>query len=654
MKAINWNHIDDPVDLEVWNRVTANFWLPEKIALSNDIPSWNTMSEAEMVATGRVFANLTLLDTLQGIVGAPTMMQHAQTQHEEAVFANFSFMEAFSGETELLTESGWKRIDQVTESDSVAQYHPETSEISFVNPKVVPPHFSGEVYEIKANNGNARQVVSGGHRVFFERTNKAGVSAVTAEARSLANRKTLSGMKFVTSGEGSKSYGGGMTALDRIFVAIEADGSFDNWTKNSKGEYSRSGVTTGTVPVRFALKKPRKIRRLQNLADQLGWKLVEGKTSRDRIPFTLYVPVEHVGDRMKSFSSWFDHKKSCQWAKDFIYEVAEWDGHKHKNAEIISIHTTRKGNSDFIVAMATLAGYRARTVVRQDDRSDNFSDTYMTTVCLEKDRVSGQSMTINPVEPQMVYCVQVPSTYLVTRNGNTPVVSGNCVHAKSYSSIFTTLMSMEDIEQLFEWVNHNEFTQRKGHIVKSFYDGAITAGRGELYSQCMAKAASVMLESFLFYSGFYLPFYFASRAKLTNTADIIRLILRDEGVHGYYIGYKFQQVRTKLSDSDRDALDTAVQDLLDRLYDNELQFTEYIYDDLGWTENVKTYLRYNANKALANLGYQPRFDSESTNVEPAILANMQLDTAETHDFFSGSGASYVMGTVEETTDDDWY
>ncbi len=31
--------------------------------------------------------------------------------------------------------------------------------------------------------------------------------------------------------------------------------------------------------------------------------------------------------------------------------------------------------------------------------------------------------------------------------------------------------------------------------------------------------------------------YWSSRGKLTNTADLIRLIIRDEAVHGYYIGY---------------------------------------------------------------------------------------------------------------------
>ena len=40
VSAINWNRIDDDKDLEVWNRLTSNFWLPEKVPLSNDIPAW--------------------------------------------------------------------------------------------------------------------------------------------------------------------------------------------------------------------------------------------------------------------------------------------------------------------------------------------------------------------------------------------------------------------------------------------------------------------------------------------------------------------------------------------------------------------------------------------------------------------------------------
>lgn len=55
ISAINWNKISDDKDLEVWNRLTSNFWLPEKVPLSNDIPAWQTLTVVEQQLTMRVF-----------------------------------------------------------------------------------------------------------------------------------------------------------------------------------------------------------------------------------------------------------------------------------------------------------------------------------------------------------------------------------------------------------------------------------------------------------------------------------------------------------------------------------------------------------------------------------------------------------------------
>ena len=93
-RPINWNKIEDSIDLEVWNRLTANFWLPEKVPLSNDVQSWATLHPDEQELTMRVFAGLTMLDTIQATVGAMTLMADARTQHEEAVITNIAFMES--------------------------------------------------------------------------------------------------------------------------------------------------------------------------------------------------------------------------------------------------------------------------------------------------------------------------------------------------------------------------------------------------------------------------------------------------------------------------------------------------------------------------------------------------------------------------------
>ena len=218
------------------------------------------------------------------------------------------------------------------------------------------------------------------------------------------------------------------------------------------------------------------------------------------------------------------------------------------------------------------------------------------------------------------------------------------VHAKSYSSIFSTLASTKMIDDAFRWSEENEFLQRKADIVLDRYVGDDPQKK---------KVASTLLESFLFYSGFYLPMHFSSHAKLTNTADLIRLIIRDEAVHGYYIGYKYQRAMEQESPERQAELKDFTYDLLDELYENEIAYTESLYDAVGWTEEVKKFLHYNANKALNNLGYEALFPKEMTDVSPSILSALSPNADENHDFFSGSGSSYVIGKAVNTEDEDW-
>jgi ribonucleoside-diphosphate reductase beta chain len=218
------------------------------------------------------------------------------------------------------------------------------------------------------------------------------------------------------------------------------------------------------------------------------------------------------------------------------------------------------------------------------------------------------------------------------------------VHAKSYSSVFSTLCSTQDIDEAFRWSEDNPFLQKKAEIVLGYYHGNDPEKR---------KIASTLLESFLFYSGFYLPMYWSSRAKLTNTADLIRLIIRDEAVHGYYIGYKLQQAYNESSPERQEELKNYTYDLLMELYENEIRYTADLYDDIGLTEDVKKFLHYNANKALMNLGFDALFPKEQCDVNPAILSALSPNADENHDFFSGSGSSYVIGKQESTEDEDW-
>ena len=94
--------------------------------------------------------------------------------------------------------------------------------------------------------------------------------------------------------------------------------------------------------------------------------------------------------------------------------------------------------------------------------------------------------------------------------------------------IHQSLNTPTEIDEIFEWSDSEEFLQNKTKFIYDLYhdDG----------HPLKKKISSVFLETFLFYSGFFTPLYYLGHNKLNNVAEIIKLILRDESVHGTYIG----------------------------------------------------------------------------------------------------------------------
>ncbi|TWO90884.1 class 1b ribonucleoside-diphosphate reductase subunit beta [Bacillus velezensis] len=224
----------------------------------------------------------------------------------------------------------------------------------------------------------------------------------------------------------------------------------------------------------------------------------------------------------------------------------------------------------------------------------------------------------------------------------------NAVHAKSYSNIFMTLAPTETINEVFEWVKTNPYLQRKAALITGLYRDI---KEGDVLSLYKALVASVYLESFLFYSGFYYPLYFAGQGKLTSSGEIINLIIRDEAIHGVYVGLLAQEIYGKQEPGVQLEMRDFAVELLTELYDNEVAYTEDLYDAVGLTHDVKRFLRYNANKALQNLGFDPHFEEERPN--PIVMNGLNTKT-KSHDFFSQKGNGYKKATVESLKDSDFY
>lgn len=216
------------------------------------------------------------------------------------------------------------------------------------------------------------------------------------------------------------------------------------------------------------------------------------------------------------------------------------------------------------------------------------------------------------------------------------------IHARSYSYIFTTLCSNQEIDEVFDWVKTNPYLQYKASKISEQYQNI--TDRESLWK---AMYSSVLLESFLFYSGFFYPLYLGGQGILKNSAEVVGLILRDEALHGVAVGYFAQNVFKEFSEEKQNELKVWAYEFLLDLYENEMNYTEELYSDIGLSAEVKKYVRYNANKALMNIGLDQMFDDES--IDPIVMNGIRTESV-THDFFSQKGNSYTIAKVKPITD----
>src|SRR5699024_1803059 len=129
----------------------------------------------------------------------------------------------------------------------------------------------------------------------------------------------------------------------------------------------------------------------------------------------------------------------------------------------------------------------------------------------------------------------------------------------------------------------------------------------------------------------------------------IRKILLDESIHGVFTGMDAQSLRNELSESEKQQADQEMYKLLDELYKNEVSYTQSLYDDIGLTEDVLNYVRYNGNKALSNLRYDPYYEEKASS---PIIQNTLDTSTKTHDFFSVKGDGYTLALNGEALQDE--
>lgn len=638
-KAINWNQVNDMLDKMTWEKLVEQFWTDTRIPISNDKDDWRKLTEAEKTMIGRVFGGLTLLDTLQSQDGVSVLKGDVLTQHEEAVLNNISFMECLTADSKVLVKNkGWVSVKDVVEGDFILQYNSEKKMNEFGRVLETSSHTPEKLYRIHNEDKKIDIKMSKGHRIVFRNLDTDTDEVMTAE-------------EFFKLDPSERTKFAFMNKVDFTSEGIEKDESDIRTLKlvTIKGLISRKTIKVKKIEEGIELHyKGNDIysyKEFREIMTLKGWKVKSDSVknsvkatvtdSRDIVfinsPIHEVLELERLGkmeliDIAESLSGWVREVENPKINNNFKREEKFFQS--SNKSELIFFET---------LMIILNAKYRKEGNKIYLEKLTTHTDKYLLANGLDY-------IIYDNKDKEKVYGIRVPSTFIYVKTGlGETMVTGNSMHAKSYSSIFSTLNTPAEIDEIFEWTNNNQYIQFKAKAISEIYENG---------SALQKKAASVMLESFLFYSGFYAPLYYLGINKMPNVAEVIRLIIRDESVHGTYIGAKFRIVYNQLPEKEQDQIKAWVYEKVYELYANEEIYTQMLYDELGWTNDVLTFVRYNANKALQNLGFDSLFSDTAEDVNPIVMNGLSTGTAN-HDFFSQVGNGYRVAPIESMSTEDY-
>lgn len=339
-----------------------------------------------------------------GVDDIRNLINDAQQRSIDCDYKVYVIDECVTGDTEILTEQGWKRFDSLNKTERVAQYTLDGN-IEFVMPsEYIEKDYMGNMYDI-AIGDKAIFSMSPNHvqPLLYSKSNK-------IKEKYIKDIKFCQANKFIRAGKGVGT-ANKLSAIDRLAICLQADGTL---------QQSYDTYNYWTIQLTRDRKKDRLLKILSDSQ-------VEYKEIISHRPNSIRYAIKTDATITKLLATHFDlTDMSYLYAKDFIEELMLWDGHIHNN-KYYYYSSVIKENVDFCQAVGVLGGYSSRIAIEQDNRSETFRDVYR--LYLQEKNFNSSNACVSKTERNFndkIYCVKVPSHMIVIRKDGYELVTGNC------------------------------------------------------------------------------------------------------------------------------------------------------------------------------------------------------------------------------------
>jgi len=383
-----------------------------------------------------------------------SVLEHAVSHW---VFADVSRVFCYDGETEVLTDTGWKKWCDVNGKELFCTLNPDTDLIEYQR---ASEHFvglyEGPMYRVKSEQIDL--LVTPNHRMWVQKHDTQAAKRGDEPyriytANEIAGKRVHYQKSGTWVGVSPKKVTISPTA--RKFVRVTTSGSFASERKYDGVEipaepfarFLGHWISEGSLNRHQIVIAQKRGVGLEAMAENI--RAMELKTYTPRtghgcvrtqnIALRDFLESECGRSSSKKRVPKMVHDWSPSLIRTFLSGMVDGDGSRRKDCEHEVIYTTSKGLADDLQILAIKAGWSAN--VRVDDRVGHIRVMKTGQVFEHKNPCYIVSLVKTRVRPLVnhngyesdgfvpfkgtVYCVKVPNGLLFVRRNGKPVVSGN-------------------------------------------------------------------------------------------------------------------------------------------------------------------------------------------------------------------------------------
>ena len=223
-------------------------------------------------------------------------------------------------------------------------------------------------------------------------------------------------------------------------------------------------------------------------------------------------------------------------------------------------------------------------------------------------------------------------------------ISQEGMHNQSYQYMIETIIPTEKRDSVYDFWRTDKVLKERCEYIATLYQKYVDNPTQENYF--VALVADYLLEGLYFYNGFIYFYNLASRMLMPGSADIFKMINRDELSHVRLYQKLIPEAMGVFAHSKDQILE-----MFDKAVEFECRWTNHIVGNniLGITEaSTEQYTKYLANARLRSISLEPLYTDPKFKKSPYTHLERFSDTKkEAHtkaNFFEATVTSYVMSS----------